>query len=234
MALIGIQLDRKNPDAPKKTFSERFKEVTKNVFGNAEERKAYLKEAGWGSAAGLVGLGAAGAVASGALSSLGAGASAVVARSAQRLSSLAVSAVNGAMNTITTLKNKKKTFWDKAFAVAGFGITAAVIAHCCDGNTPDDVPGANHTGHSEGIKTFLHSKDTTANEVIDTAKVATNEFTADADSTSVAAKVFDKDCSSPDSPFPAHPSTGGGRHRYAPMGRSRESAAAFAEYPQCS
>ncbi len=189
----SARLDRKNPDAPKKTFSERFKEVTKNVFGNAEERKAYFKEAGWGSAAGLVGLGAAGAVASGALSSLGAGASAVVARSAQRLSSLAVSSVNGAMNTITTLKNKKKTFWDKAFAVAGFGITAAVIAHCCDGNTPDDVPGANHTGHSEGIKTFLHSKDTTANEVIDTAKVTTNEFTIDAASTSVAAKVFDKD-----------------------------------------
>lgn len=181
----SARLDRKNPDAPKKSFMERFKEVTKTVFGDPDERKAYFKEAGWGSAAGLVGLGAAGAVASGALGALGTGASAVAARSAQRLSSLAVSSVNGAMNTVSTLKNKKKSVWDKAFAVVGFGVTAAIIANCCDGNSPDDLTGSKEAGNSGKMWKFLKN-DSTANEAIDTAKVATSELTSETDSTSIA------------------------------------------------
>lgn len=181
----SARLDRKNPDAPKKSFMERFKEVTKTVFGDPDEKKAYFKEAGWGSAAGLVGLGAAGAVASGALGALGTGASAVAARSAQRLSSLAVSSVNGAMNTVSTLKNKKKSAWDKAFAVVGFGVTAAIIANCCDGNSPDDLTGSKEAGNSGNMWKFLKN-DSTANEAIDTAKVATSELTSETDSTSIA------------------------------------------------
>ena len=181
----SARLDRKNPDAPKKSFMERFKEVTKTVFGDPDERKAYFKEAGWGSAAGLVGLGAAGAVASGALGALGTGASAVAARSAQRLSSLAVSSVNGAMNTVSTLKNKKKSAWDKAFAVVGFGVTAAIIANCCDGNSPEDLTGSKETGNSGKMLKFLKN-DSTAHEAVDTAKVATSELTSETDSTSIA------------------------------------------------
>ena len=181
----SARLDRKNPDAPKKSFMERFKEVTKTVFGDPDERKAYFKEAGWGSAAGLVGLGAAGAVASGALGALGTGASAVAARSAQRLSSLAVSSVNGAMNTVSTLKNKKKSVWDKAFAVVGFGVTAAIIANCCDGNSPDDLTGSKEAGNSGKMLKFLKN-DSTAHEAVDTAKVATSELTSETDSTSIA------------------------------------------------
>ena len=174
----SARLDRKNPDAPKMSFTDRFKNVTKSIFSNKEERMQYFKEAGWGSAAGLVGLGAAGAVASGAIASAGSAASAVAARTAQRLASLAVSSVNNAMNTINTLKNKKKNFWDKAFAVAGFALTAGIIAKCIDTNTPEDLGVGNITDKTDSasphstLASFSH--DTANNPVKTLANSLTN------------------------------------------------------------
>ena len=89
----------------KTKFVDHLREATSDIFNKKEERKKYFKEAAWSSAAGLVGLGAAGMV--------GAAAGAVAAKSAQSLSSLAVNSVNNAIETIGTLKNKDKGFWDK-------------------------------------------------------------------------------------------------------------------------
>ena len=125
------RLAKDDKSAKKVKFMDRLRNASKSIFSNKEERKEYFKEAGWGSAAGLVGLGAAGAVASGTFGAVGA----FAARGAQRLASMAVSSVQGAINTIGTLKNKKKDFWDKAFAVAGFGITAAILTQCADLST---------------------------------------------------------------------------------------------------
>lgn len=180
----SARLDRKNPDAPKKSFMERFKEVTKTVFGDPDEKKAYFKEAGWGSAAGLVGLGAAGAVASGALGALGTGASAVAARSAQRLSSLAVSSVNGAMNTVSTLKNKKKSAWDKAFAVVGFGVTAAIIANCCDGNSPDDLSTQTNLANNSETNAFNGLLQEDGNSVTEVTDSTSKTFASTVDTLS--------------------------------------------------
>ncbi len=135
------RLSKNNPKDKKTTFMERLKKASNSIFSNKESRKEYFKEAGWGSAAGLIGLGAAGAVVSGTFGATGA----IAARGAQRLASLAVSSVHGATNTIATLKNKNKDFWDKALAVVGFGAASAFIAYAAldtdtETNTQANMP----------------------------------------------------------------------------------------------
>ncbi len=130
----------------KTKFVDHLREAANGIFYNKEERKKYFKEAAWGSAAGIVGLGAAGLV--------GASAGAIAAKSAQSLSSLAVSSVNNAINTIATLKDKDKGFWSKtgAFLVgsAAIGAFAYVVS--------DDVKDMLGKGFS-GIKNFFSGKD---------------------------------------------------------------------------
>ena len=107
----NARIERKEGKKSKIKFVDQLREASDSIFKNKEKRMAYFKEAGWGSAAGLVGLGAAGVVA-------GAG-SALAAKSAQSLSSMAVHSVNNAINTVSTLKNKNKSTWAKVFAVGG-------------------------------------------------------------------------------------------------------------------
>ena len=138
------RLDRKNKNAPKVKFMDRLRKASNAIFNNKEERKAYVHEAGWESAAGLVGLGAAGAIAS----NIAGAASAVAARGAQRLASLAVTSLHGAIGTVKTLKSKKKDWWDKAFAVAGFAATTAILATIIH-NSGDASPTASQASLSD-------------------------------------------------------------------------------------
>ncbi|MBQ8750390.1 MAG: hypothetical protein IJZ30_01980 [Alphaproteobacteria bacterium] len=197
--------------APKVRFLDRLKNASNNIFSNKEKRKAYYKEAGWGSAAGLVGLGAAGAVASGALGSLGSGVGAIAARSAQRLSSLAVSSVNNTINTVHTLKNKKKDFWDKAFTVAGFIGVSAIMVNCCDGENPDirSTADLGDAAANKAANSLLNNVNEqtglaadTASVEVDTAKVdtlfaksfeANDSLTNQADSVSLQSAVVEQE-----------------------------------------
>ncbi len=163
--------------APKVKFLDRLKNASNSIFNDEEKRADYYKEAGWGSAAGLVGLGAAGIVSSGVLGNLGAGLGAVAARSAQRLSSLAVSSVNGAINTVNTLKNKKKDFWDKTFTVLGFGVTAAILVNCCNG----DAVNTDDLGKTTADKTTNNL----LNNVVDKTGLTTDTASVNTDTTFV-------------------------------------------------
>jgi hypothetical protein len=159
------RLDRKNKNAPKVKFMDRLRKASNTIFNNKEERKAYINEAGWESAAGLVGLGAAGAIAS----NVAGTASAIAARGAQRLASLAVTSLNGAINTVKTLKSKKKDWWSKAFAVTGFVATTALLATCIDGcegggNTPPSTNLNNVTPPADDLTSIASEKEDIANK----------------------------------------------------------------------
>ena len=114
----NARIERKEGKKSKIKFVDQLREASDSIFKNKEKRMAYFKEAGWGSAAGLVGLGAAGVVA-------GAG-SALAAKSAQSLSSMAVHSVNNAINTVSTLKNKNKSTWAKVFTFGGLVAGGAI------------------------------------------------------------------------------------------------------------
>ena len=111
------------------------------------------------------------------LGNLGAGLGAVAARSAQRLSSLAVSSVNSAINTVNTLKNKKKDFWDKTFTVLGFGVTAAILANCCNG----DAVNTDDLGKTTADKTTNNL----LNNVVDKTGLTTDTASVNTDTTFV-------------------------------------------------
>lgn len=85
--------------------------------------KEYYKEAGWGCAAGLLGLGAAG-IAS------GAGANVLLQKSFQRLSSTAVYTANSLTNAVKKLKEKDSNWWGKGMAVASTMVMAYVLTSC--------------------------------------------------------------------------------------------------------
>ena len=127
------EAEQETDGAPKIGFWKRLKNASNSIFSNKEERSKYVKEAGWGSAAGLVGLGAAGAVLSGAVTigtSAASAASGVVARSFQSLSSLAVHSVNSGINAVKTVKSKQTDGWTKAFVVGGAVLTSYLLYKC--------------------------------------------------------------------------------------------------------
>ena len=120
------RLAKNDEKAPKMSFFKRLKQSANQVVGT----KDYYKEAGWGCAAGLLGLGAAGATAS-----LGAGA--LVQKSFQSLSSTAVYATNSVTNAVKKLREKDGNWWSKGAAVASAAVMTYVLASC--GEHAEDV-----------------------------------------------------------------------------------------------
>ena len=120
------RLAKNDEKAPKMSFFKRLKQSANQVVGT----KDYYKEAGWGCAAGLLGLGAAGATAS-----LGAGA--LVQKSFQSLSSTAVYATNSVTNAVKKLREKDGNWWSKGAAVASAAVMTYVLASC--GEHTEDV-----------------------------------------------------------------------------------------------
>ena len=164
------RLAKKDKDAPKLKFWQRLKKASNDIFNNKDERKAYYKEAGWGTAAGLVGLGAAGAVLSGAVTigTQAAGvASGVVARSFQSLSTLAVHSVNSTMNAVRTVKNKKTNVLTKCFVVGGAVLTSYLLYKCgSNAENLGNVTALNHPSESPTIASdSLSNPDTLSNNV---------------------------------------------------------------------
>ena len=151
------RLAKEDKNTPKLKFWQRLKKASNDIFNNKDERKAYYKEAGWGTAAGLVGLGAAGAVLSGAVTigTQAAGvASGVVARSFQSLSTLAVHSVNSTMNAVRTVKSKKTNALTKVLVVGGAVLTSYLLYKCC-GN-------AENLADTSALKPTPSGKTTTA------------------------------------------------------------------------
>ncbi len=120
------RLAKNDEKAPKMSFFKRLKQSANQVVGT----KDYYKEAGWGCAAGLLGLGAAGATAS-----IGAGA--LVQKSFQSLSSTAVYATNSVTNAVKKLREKDGNIWGKAAAVVSAAVMTYVLASC--GEHAEDV-----------------------------------------------------------------------------------------------
>ena len=120
------RLAKNDEKAPKMSFFKRLKQSANQVVGT----KDYYKEAGWGCAAGLLGLGAAGATAS-----LGAGA--LVQKSFQSLSSTAVYATNSVTNAVKKLREKDGNWWGKGAAVVSAAVMTYVLASC--GEHAEDV-----------------------------------------------------------------------------------------------
>ena len=115
------RLAKNDEKAPKMSFFKRLKQSANQVVGT----KDYYKEAGWGCAAGLLGLGAAGATA-------GLGAGALVQKSFQSLSSTAVYTTNSITNAVKKLKEKDGNWWSKGLAVASAAVMTYVLASCGD------------------------------------------------------------------------------------------------------
>lgn len=113
------RLAQKDAKAPKMKFWDRLKKSADTVTSSKE----YYKEAGWGCAAGLLGLGAAG-IAS------GAGANVLLQKSFQRLSSTAVYTANSLTNAVKKLKEKDGNWWGKGMAVASTMVMAYVLTSC--------------------------------------------------------------------------------------------------------
>lgn len=113
------RLAQKDAKAPKMKFWDRLKKSADTVTSSKE----YYKEAGWGCAAGLLGLGAAG-IAS------GAGANVLLQKSFQRLSSTAVYTANSLTNAVKKLKEKDSNWWGKGMAVASTMVMAYVLTSC--------------------------------------------------------------------------------------------------------
>ncbi len=113
------RLAKNDEKTPKMSFFKRLKQSANQVVGT----KDYYKEAGWGCAAGLLGLGAAGATAS-----LGAGA--LVQKSFQSLSSTAVYTTNSLTNAVKKLKEKDGNWWGKGAAVVSAAVMTYVLASC--------------------------------------------------------------------------------------------------------
>ena len=113
------RLAQKDAKAPKMKFWDRLKKSADTVTSSKE----YYKEAGWGCAAGLLGLGAAG-IAS------GAGANVLLQKSFQRLSSTAVYTANSLTNAVKKLKEKEGNWWGKGMAVASTMVMAYVLTSC--------------------------------------------------------------------------------------------------------
>ena len=102
------RIERKEGKPSKVKFVDRLREASENIFNNKDKRMAYFKEAGWGTAAGLVGLGAAGAATS-----------AIAAKAAQSMANMAVRSFNNAINTVNALKNKNMSWTKKLTLGAG-------------------------------------------------------------------------------------------------------------------
>ena len=122
------RLAKNDEKAPKMSFFKRLKQSANQVVGT----KDYYKEAGWGCAAGLLGLGAAGATA-------GLGASALVQKSFQSLSSTAVYTTNSLTNAVKKLREKDGNIWGKAAAVVSAAVMTYVLTSC--GEHTEDVVG---------------------------------------------------------------------------------------------
>ena len=124
------RLASKDDKAPKMKFWDRLKQSANTIVGT----KAYMKEAAWGSAAGLIGLGAVGATAA-------AGSSVLLQRSFQSLSSTAVYTTNSLANTIKTVREKDGKLLRKGLAVASTAVMAYVLASCGEhANDTLDMP----------------------------------------------------------------------------------------------
>lgn len=113
------RLAKKDPNAPKMKFWDRLKQSASTLV----KTKAYYKEAAWGSAAGFVGLGAAGSLAM-------AGSGALIQKSMQSMSSAAVYAANSLTNAVKKLREKDSNVFAKSAAVVGAAITTAVLVSC--------------------------------------------------------------------------------------------------------
>lgn len=155
------RLAKKDKNAPKVSFFKRLKDAPKTIFANKELRESYFKEAGWGSAAALVGLGAAGTVA-------GIGGGVLVQKSAQSLSSAAVYTANSITSAARTLKDKTKDIWTKGLAVASTAVMSYVLISCGE-NTGNQV--SMDAGLAE------NSDSASVGEVVqsDTIKAASND-----------------------------------------------------------
>ena len=104
-----------------KSFIHRLKEARKTIWNDKEKRNSYVKQATWGSVAGLVGLGAAGVA--------GAAAGAVTGKAAQSLATLSVNSARNVCNAVSTVKNKNKGFWNKAATVLGTAVGIGAVAY---------------------------------------------------------------------------------------------------------
>ncbi len=113
------RLTKNDDKAPKMSFFKRLKQSANQVIGT----KDYYKEAGWGCAAGLLGLGAVGATA-------GLGAGALVQKSFQSLSSTAVYTANSLTNAVKKLREKDGNWWSKGAAIASAAVMTYVLTAC--------------------------------------------------------------------------------------------------------
>lgn len=128
------RLAKKDPNAPKIKFWDRLKQSASTLV----KTKAYYKEAAWGSAAGFVGLGAAGSLAM-------AGSGALIQKSMQSMSSAAVYAANSLTNAVKKLREKDSNVFAKGAAVVGAAITTAVLVSCGE-NAENAVRMPQHNG----------------------------------------------------------------------------------------
>ncbi len=113
------RLAGKDDNTTKMKFWDRLKQSANTVVGT----KAYMKEAAWGSAAGLIGLGAVGATAA-------VGSSALLQKSVQSLSSTAVYTANSLIHTIKKIREKDSNLLSKGLAVASTAVMAYVLTSC--------------------------------------------------------------------------------------------------------
>ncbi|MBP3687779.1 MAG: hypothetical protein J6J35_05390 [Alphaproteobacteria bacterium] len=158
------RLAKQDKNAPKVGFFSRLKAAPKTIFSNKELRKTYFKDAAWASAAGLVGLGAAGTIAS-------AGGGVLVQKSVQSLSSTAVYTANSLTNAIKTLKDKQKDLWSKGLAVVSTVIMGYVMVSCGENTShrvASDVSEAPHDsleGKADTVPSKVVVQNTEADEV---------------------------------------------------------------------
>lgn len=158
------RLAKQDKNAPKVGFFSRLKAAPKTIFSNKELRKTYFKDAAWASAAGLVGLGAAGTIAS-------VGGGALVQKSIQSLSSTAVYTANSLTNAIKTLKDKQKDLWSKGLAVAGTAIMGYVLVSCGENTSHrvasnvSEAPHDSLEGKADTVPTKVAVQNTEADEV---------------------------------------------------------------------
>lgn len=113
------RLAKNDENTPKMSFFKRLKQSANQVVGT----KDYYKEAGWGCAAGLLGLGAVGATAS-------VGANVLLQKSVQSLSSSAVYTANSVTNAVKKLREKDGNWWGKGLAVASTVVMSYVLVSC--------------------------------------------------------------------------------------------------------
>ena len=113
------RLAKNDEKTPKMSFFKRLKQSANQVVGT----KDYYKEAGWGCAAGLLGLGAVGATAS-------VGANVLLQKSVQSLSSCAVYTANSLTNTVKKLREKDGNWLGKGLAVASTVVMSYVLVSC--------------------------------------------------------------------------------------------------------